>query len=248
MNFSGRKFAGIIAECGNNHLGNLKKAKEMINAAKESGVAAVKFQIIDPETAAHHGSMPLSFYKACALDDFEYMELFHYGIDVGILVFFSIFGRNLPQELNSFIVPYKISGGQFLSWEPNSLAYWNSPMTVLSIPKVENAFLEERKDCISKMQLLYVSPYLEKPNWGTLIRFRNFFGPDREIGLSDHSVGIEECVTAIRDYDCKLIEKHFSLGEDIVWEGKLFRDSVHSCNPKQMETLVKIWEDHHGNA
>ena len=40
----------LIAEIGNNHEGDIEVAKELIYAAKDSGVDAVKFQAIVPET------------------------------------------------------------------------------------------------------------------------------------------------------------------------------------------------------
>ena len=44
-NFDIKKKIFIIAEIGNNHEGNLKVAKKLINLAAKAGVDAVKFQI-----------------------------------------------------------------------------------------------------------------------------------------------------------------------------------------------------------
>ena len=44
----------VIAEIGNNHEGDLGIAKELIYAAKDSGVDSVKFQAIVPELSLIH--------------------------------------------------------------------------------------------------------------------------------------------------------------------------------------------------
>ena len=48
-NFDTSKKVFIIAEIGNNHEGNFNIALDMISAASDTGVDAVKFQTIVPE-------------------------------------------------------------------------------------------------------------------------------------------------------------------------------------------------------
>ena len=43
----------LIAEIGNNHEGSFKRAKKLIDLAKQAGADAVKFQTINPEKFHH---------------------------------------------------------------------------------------------------------------------------------------------------------------------------------------------------
>ena len=54
----------LIAEVGNNHFGDFRKAMEMAKIAKESGADLVKMQAFD--AADVKGSMVPGFYKQCA--------------------------------------------------------------------------------------------------------------------------------------------------------------------------------------
>jgi N-acetylneuraminate synthase len=235
---------GVIAECGNFHCGSVETAFEMIKAAQDSGAAAVKFQAIEPEVAARHGTMPYAFYEKCALDVSEYIELWSYGTELGIPVFFSVFAGTQKQSLSSLrnLKPFKISGKQFNDLSPNDLAVLNNESTIVSIPQVADAVLEGKKACISNMQKLFVTPYLENNiSWATLVKYRTMLG---EVGLSDHSVGIDNCLHAIRNYGVKLIEKHFTLGNTVTFGEYTYRDCYHAATPSQFGTICRVFEDY----
>ena len=53
----------IIAEIGVNHNGDIKLAKEMIDAAKESGADAVKFQTFSAETLASEDTPKVKYQE-----------------------------------------------------------------------------------------------------------------------------------------------------------------------------------------
>ena len=48
----------FVAEIGNNHMGNLSKALELVNAAKKANADAVKFQYIKPELLVNKSLFP----------------------------------------------------------------------------------------------------------------------------------------------------------------------------------------------
>ena len=220
---------GLIAEIGNNHFGSLKKAKEMIKAAHEYGADYVKLQAIDPEIV--NGSMPREFYRHVALTYQEYLELKDYGDYIGTTVFFSCFGMFIVGRL------HKISGSQYRTFEPVVLKVHNNEDTIISIP-ADVSDLETKSAAISKMSPMYVSQYLENDvdlSW--IDKYSSIL--NKQVGYSDHTIGIETCTKAIRNNGARLIEKHFHLGSPIKWEGQLFRDSIHSCSPGE---LAKIKE------
>ena len=53
----------LIAEIGVNHNGDMKLAKEMIDAAKESGADAVKFQTFKAETLVSQGTPKVKYQE-----------------------------------------------------------------------------------------------------------------------------------------------------------------------------------------
>jgi sialic acid synthase SpsE len=232
---------GVIAEIGNCHGGSVEKAKEMIRVARECGAVAAKFQAIDPREVT--GSMPLSFYEHVSLTFEEYAELRIYGEELHFPVFFSIFGEKYDYLLRMFpTMPLKVSGGQFRTWAPEDLARVNNSRTFCSIPELPLAGLVTKTPHVSNMRLFYVGEYLpQKPNLEPIAVYLDWFR--KHIAYSDHNIGVDVCKMAIAQYGCNLIEKHFFLGEEIKWDGQVFRDCIHSANPKQLEDLVLFHEE-----
>lgn len=201
----------------------------MIKAAHEHGADYVKLQAIDPEVV--NGSMPREFYRHVAFTYQEYLELKEYGEYIGTTVFFSCFGMFVSGKL------HKISGSQYRSFEPVALKAHNNEDTIISIP-ADVQDLEMKKASISKMSPMFVSQYLENNvdlSW--IDQYSESL--KKQVGYSDHTIGIETCTKAIKNHGAQLIEKHFHLGVPIKWDGQLFRDSIHSCSPVE---LAKIKE------
>lgn len=235
---------GIIAECGNHHFGDLGKAKELIRTAKDCGASYCKFQAIDPDWFTG-GSMPPEFYQQCDLGLDGYQVCEEYGRALGIPVFFSVFGpkyRVLTHRHRG--VPYKISGSQFLSSTKAELQAWNDQTehpVIISIPEVENDVLLEKKDAVTNMNIMYVTPYLpEDVSFDCLDRYGEVFG--RRVGYSDHTPGIADCCTAIGTYGADLVEKHFNVYGVQNFKGAVYRDSLHAASAKDLERLVKFYE------
>jgi sialic acid synthase SpsE len=237
---------GIIAELGNHALGDIDKAKEQIRLAKECGAHYAKMQIIDPLFVAKYGSMPLGFYELCAMSPEEYNECQEYGNQIGIEVFFSVFADfEKFREIDFHF--YKISGSQFLSMTRAQLMGWNTSRTIVSIPKIEEGLLMFKAPSISEMQPLFVTPYhtdaTEIVDFSTLESHRKILG--RAVGYSDHSLGIGNCITAIKEYGAPLIEKHFNPFGAQAYSGKIYRDCYHACPERQLETLCKAYREHY---
>lgn len=233
--------SGLVAEIGNHHFGDIEKAKELIRVAKECGASFVKMQAIDPiEFIA--GSMDGEFYSMCDLGLSGYLECVDYGDSIDVPVFFSVFGTKyatLPESLGDR--PYKISGSQFQTFTHEVLQFWNlqnQRPVIISVPKTDEIYLEDRRECVSNMNVMYVTPYLPgRVDFTTIERYVELF--KKPIGYSDHSVGIGNCRVAISQYGCQLIEKHFNLYGVQAFGGKTYRDSLHAANAYQLERLAK---------
>lgn len=233
----------IIAEIGNNHLGNFNKAKELIRSAKNSGASLAKLQAIDP-VKIESGSMTGEFYQKVALTLDEYIELIEYGDLIGIPVFYSIFFKDKTKKiiLESKQNYHKISSSQY-----NHVNGYNLPLIDHNNYFI-SVLLSSSMLPFRNANVLYVTQYLtSNPKTKTIRTMTNKLG--RQVGLSDHTVGISNCKLAIEKYRANVIEKHFILERDkdnIFFKGVKFRDCVHSCTPREFEELV-IFKERHEN-
>lgn len=219
----------LISEIGNNHVGDLQKAKDMIRISKECGADMAKMQAFDPKDI--NGSMPKEFYELCAFNIFEYTELIQYGKEIGIEVFFSIFSKEfLPlQKVQNY---KKLAAIQSQSHprRAEKLDYHNVFISL----RPNQGMLPDLK----KAKILYASEYMPKDPHLDNISFLNRYY-SRKCGYSDHTLGVEYCIEAIEYYECPYIEKHFTLTRDIYFKGKQFRDAVHGAMPYELERLAK---------
>jgi len=231
----------LIAEISNHHMGNVSKAFDLIKAAKDCGATHVKMQAINKD-AVKTGSMPVEFYEKCSMDLEGYSWCIEYGKTIGIPVFFSIFGDEFEEIFTRYPkMIRKIAAGQVSSkYDSHALEYMNNENTLISLK--DNLQLNRLGPSISKMAKMYATDYcVSSDDLIILDRLNLCLG--RPVGLSDHSIGIDTCVKAITENECTLIEKHFYLGNEIKWDGQVYRDCHHSANPKEFEKLAKIYRE-----
>ena len=219
----------LIAEIGNNHCGDIKKAKALIRAAVESGADLVKSQAFVAQDVAKTGSMPLAFYQQCQFNMWEHLELMEYAKAIGTELFYSIFSPEY-QILEKHQRYRKVAANQV-----GKRRIVDTEDTIVSIgtrsktfPKLKNAFILHATE--------YLSPTgrLER-----IVELQDIY--ERPIGLSDHTIGTKASIGAIEHYGCLAIEKHFILKEDlnrIIYKTSLFRDSLHAATPNQFEKIA----------
>jgi len=219
----------LIAEIGNCHDGTIEDFKRTVRIAYECGADAAKGQAFNPRSIA--GSMPYEFYKERAFTLEQYMELIDYGARIGIPVFFSIFSEQFS-ALKVRQTFQKFSGGQTIShWKQIEASDY--PNVIVSIK--EFAMLPRLK----YSKILHVSKYLtDLPHLEQIEFLSEYYG--RQVGYSDHTVGIFHVERAIKDYGAHVIEKHFTLTRDISHGGHQFRDAVHAADPQELEQIAKI--------
>lgn len=241
---------GIVCEIGNHHFGDLNKAFELIKAAKDAGAHFVKMQAIDTEEF-RGGSMPRAFYTMCDLDINGYMDCVDFAREVGIEIFFSVFGKKYRSLFEHYPdMPYKISGSQFLSMSREELLNWNTQdhrPVVISIPKCDPEVIVSKKLAVDNMSIMFVSPYLpEGVNFNPIGHMVDVFR--KPIGYSDHTKGIASCSMAICSYGCQLIEKHFNIYGEQSFGGQIYRDSLHAASFVEMKALSKIYQERFANV
>ena len=220
--------AFVIAEFGLCHDGTVESAKEVIRAAQDCGASAVKGQAF--KYADVKGSMPSGFYKERCFNPIQCLELIQYGNQLGITVFFSIFSKGYECVTGAQRL-HKFAAGQSKK-QPRLVEKNDHHDVIVSVnagthlPILQNA------------SVLYASPYLATDPQLDCITFLSEFYK-RQVGYSDHTIGIEWCKLAVKKYGCNMIEKHFTLTRDIYFEGKQFSDAVHGATPKELSALIK---------
>jgi sialic acid synthase SpsE len=220
----------LIAEIGNNFFGDIKKAKGLIKAANDSGADLIKGQAFKADDIKS-GSMSKRFYRACALSVDEYIELIDYARSIGNDMFYSIFSPGF-ERLSLYQNWHKIAGSQTRAGMISET--YDIENMIISVPG--NSNLENIKK-MKKAEFLYVTDYLtEKPDLDHITILAMWLG--RQVGYSDHSIGIDACKRAYTDYGAHIIEKHFCIKKNQKFDGIVFRDTQHGATPREFEQLA----------
>jgi sialic acid synthase SpsE len=209
----------------------MDKAKELIRVAKESGANAVKGQAFVAEDMLQWGSMPLEFYKKCALKYEQYKELIAYGSSIDIPVFFTILSKKLE-----YLAKYQVYRKLHAAWAEtcyrNKFFFYDHPDCLISLkkPRTDARVPKQAK-------LFYATPYLKDADWAAYEEIRKFY--EMDIGISHHGQHHEILFEIHRTYGLPHVEKHFFLGDELSWDGQVYRDCLHSYNPSRFERLAK---------
>lgn len=247
----------VIAEMSGNHNQSLERALEIVDAAADAGVAAIKLQTYTADTMTldvHQGPFliedPGSLWAGQTLytlyqqayTPWEWHE--------------AIFARARARRLTAFSSPFDPTAVDFLE-SLDAPAYKIASFENTDLPLIRRvastgkpviisvgmATLEEIGEavetcraagCRELVLLKCTSAYPSEPesaNLRTIPFLRERFGV--EVGLSDHTMGIGVAVAAVA-FGATVIEKHFTLRRA---DGGV--DSAFSMEPDEMRSLVE---------
>ena len=244
-----------IAEAGANHEGEMEKAFQLIDAAKESGVDAIKFQNytatkLTTKTAPKYWDDGIEnesqfdvFNKLDKLHDDEWKQIFDYANKKNITCFSTPFDLESVDLLESFNVPaYKIASAD-ITHIPliKKIASKKKPVFM----STGMASIEEIHDAISAIQdqgneeiviMHCITSYPTKSEDANLemITSLNQEFPDYVVGYSDHTLGIDVAVFSTF-YGSKCIEKHFTHDKNL----STSRDHRLSLDSNDFKELIK---------
>lgn len=249
----------IIAEVGINHEGNIQKALEMVDAAKEAGADCVKFQshIVDKEMiktniTPKNAKEPLwDIIERCQLSEEEEFKVKNYCDKKGIMYMCTPFSREASDRLEGMGVrSYKIGSGECNNLPLlKHIAKKGKPIILSTgmndLKSVERSIKIFEKYKCSYMLMhctsMYPTPY-DKVRLAAIPQLIEYFKVP--VGLSDHSYGIYTCLGAVA-LDASALEKHFTITRD--WPGP---DIPISMEPQELAELVKgsraIWQARDG--
>jgi len=231
----------VIAEIGENHLGDMDLAKQMIVDAAKSGADIVKFQSYlgknfkdtDPEK---------EWFAKVELSNEVHFELKEFAKQKRVEFLSAPFSieraKFLCEELGLKMI--KIASGMMMNFD--LLDYLNSSSintVFLSTGLATLHEIAEALEHLEKIPTIYILHCVtqypckdEDANLKAILTLQNEF--KCPIGYSDHTIGIDACVASV-SLGASVIEKHFTFDKDCT-EGA---DHIISATAEEFKVMVK---------
>ncbi|WP_044826619.1 N-acetylneuraminate synthase family protein [Thalassospira sp. HJ] len=235
----------IIAEIGNNHEGDFVRAKELLIAAAEAGVDAVKFQSITPQKLVTSDQVDrIEKLRKFSLNWEQFAELSELADKKGVVFFSTPFDVEAVDRLDKLQKIFKISSGdntfsdlvQEIAQRGKPTLISTGGMTHDEIIQLHQFFLNAAITPAELILLHCISLYPTCPVDAQLwrIKWLNDHFNGITVGYSDHTLGIEACKIAVT-LGARVLEKHFTLDKN----QSDFRDHQLSADPQEMAKLVQ---------
>lgn len=259
----------IIAEAGVNHNGSLEIAKKLIDAAKECGADAVKFQTFKTEKVVSKkaekaeyqkqttdaGESQFEMIKKLELDFNAHKELIKYCKEREIQFLSSPFDLDSIDLLDELgLDTFKIPSGEIINLPYlRKIGEFNKKV-ILSTGMADLGEIEDALDILiesgtdkENITILhcnteYPTPF-EDVNLKAMLTIKNAF--NIKVGYSDHTKGIEVPIAAVA-LGAEVIEKHFTLDRNM--EGPDHKASLEPDELKQMIDSIRNIEKALGNG
>jgi sialic acid synthase SpsE len=237
----------VVAEIGNNHEGDMGRARELVQRAAECGAQAVKFQTIVPErlVSPSQGARLEQLRRFClSYDQFE--SLAETAARANVMFMSTPFDLESVRHLAPLVPAFKIaSSDNNYTALLEAVAATGKPvlmstgMAALADVKRSCAVMEAAwrgHGTAPGMVLLHcVSAYPTPVESANLLAIRTLQHETRyPVGYSDHTLGIEAAVLSVVLGACA-IEKHFTLSKT----QSEFRDHQLSVEPAELAELVR---------
>jgi sialic acid synthase SpsE len=238
----------IIAEAGINHNGDVALARELVDAAAESGADAIKFQTHLPEhemlrdgaTAAYVGESLFDLLTRTALSPDAHVELRDRAAKRSIVFLSTPFSREAADFLETLGVPAFKTGSGELTNVPlqRHIARKGKPMiistgmsTAEEIDRTVRAVRDEGASfALMHCTSTYPTPF-EHVQLGYMSALRDRYGVP--VGFSDHTLGTYLAYGAAAS-GANLFEKHFTTSRALPGP-----DQAGSIEPRELADIVR---------
>jgi len=244
----------IVAEAGVNHNGSVELAKKLIDAAKDAGADAVKFQTFKAESVVVKDAQKAEYQKETTgegsqyemikkleLTEEDFRELADYAEKKDIMFLSSPFDKESVDLLNELDVPaFKVGSGEITNFSLlKHIAKKGKPIILSTgmstLGEIEEALDVIRSEGVEDIILLHcVSNYparIEDVNLRAMGTLKQAF--KLPVGFSDHTLGITAPIAAVALGAC-VIEKHFTLDRNLPGP-----DHKASLEPDELKEIVK---------
>lgn len=246
--------AYIIAEMSANHAGDIRRAKEIIHAAKKAGADCIKIQTYTPDTITIDCDLPYfhisdgtwngeNLYQLYqkAYTPWEWQkELKEEADNVGIDFFSSPFDNTAVDFLEEIGAEfYKIASFElvdiplieYVASKGKPVIMSTGMATLAEIDEAVSAVRRQGNENLALLRCASAYPAItDEMNLRTMKNMQETFGVP--VGLSDHSMGSVGAVAAVA-MGASIIEKHFCMDRSI--ENP---DSTFSMNPEEFGQMV----------
>ena len=244
----------FIAEIGNNHMGEISKAKDMIIAAKNSGASAVKFQKRDNENLFtpsmknmpytgnnSFGEKYIEHRKFLELSEQDFAELKEFSNEIGITFFATPFDLKSLSFLKELDCPlYKIASADICFPQLIEAVCATGKPVILSTGAATRLEIQQAVKLVESFGNEYAllqctSSYpcnVEDLNLGALKELKEI-AKKGTVGVSDHQSGIAMPIVAWM-LGARVFEKHFTLHRS--WKGT---DQSFSLEPGGFARMVR---------
>lgn len=262
INVAGKKIGWgqpcfVIAEASSNHGRDLRRAKKMIDVAKQAGADAVKFQVFsagtiaadtqDPRTIVRRGVLVkkdtklIDLYRPNELPRSWLPKLADYAKKLGIIFLATPFDEQAVDQLEAVGVPmHKVA-----SYEMQDVPLLRKIATTKK-PILLSTGMAYLQDIAGSLRVLkraesgpivllhcrsiYPTPVDQVDLLAMEVMRRKFHLP---VGFSDHTLGIGVPIAAVALNAC-VIEKHFMLDD-----GVRTVDNKFSLKPAELKLMVE---------
>ncbi|MFC1814713.1 N-acetylneuraminate synthase family protein [Thermodesulfobacteriota bacterium] len=248
-NFEIGSRALIIAEIGNNHLGDPDLAHKTLEAAAESGVDAIKFQLFNPNLLVSndapvlrhvpdriHGTQRERF-KSMLLPPGAFARLAEHAKELGKVFLTTPFDEKSADILEDLVPAFKIASGDANNTPLLKYIISKGKPVLISTGTCEQEEVDKLVSIIPKDNsvLLHCVGSYPTPDDQASLSMIPFYRERYGIftGYSDHTAGILAPLAAI-SMGAVVLEKHFILDKSLP-----AGDREVSLTPKEMFGLVK---------
>ncbi|MBR1368140.1 hypothetical protein RJ53_00985 [Methanocalculus chunghsingensis] len=245
----------IIAEAGVNHNGDIKLAKQLIDAAVDAGADAVKFQTFRADAVVTSAAEKASYQKETTgseesqyqmikqleLTYQEFQELNDYAGSKGIIFLSTPFDEESVDFLDQLGVPaFKIPSGEITNvLLLKKIADKGKPIILstgmATLGEVEEAVSYLRQHGAQEIVLLHCTTSYPAPFHSVNLRAMETMSCAFKVpvGYSDHTEGITIPIAAVT-MGAQVIEKHFTLDRSLPGP-----DHRASLEPDELKAMVQ---------